>query len=274
MLWEEALFQDPPAKEDCPICYLPMPVRLLLCISLPPATLSSLPINDFVANQYQEAASKAMDVYYPCCGKNICKGCVHSFQMSGNARMCPFCKSDRLKSHQEIVDEIMKRVEANDPGPMLMLAQHYYIGEQGFPQDHTKAMELYTKSADLGCRMAHYDLGNIYHEQGDKKKENFHYEAAAMAGDEEAQFQIGANEFVSDKKDRAVKHWTIAASSGSFRAMHAMLTCYTTGRVSRELMNSTLIAYNKSCMEMRSEARDYFIGTNSEARDAFICTNI
>ena len=33
MLWEEALFQDPPAKEDCPICYLPMPVRLLSCIS-------------------------------------------------------------------------------------------------------------------------------------------------------------------------------------------------------------------------------------------------
>jgi len=38
-----------------------------------------------------------------------------------------------------------------------------------------------------------------------------------MARDEEARYQIGANEFVSDKKDRAVKHWTIAASSGSFK---------------------------------------------------------
>jgi len=77
MLWEEALFQDH-GGEDCPICYLPMPVRLLSCISLPPGTLSSLPINDF-ANEYKEVASQAMEVYYPCCGKNICKGCVHSF---------------------------------------------------------------------------------------------------------------------------------------------------------------------------------------------------
>jgi len=61
----------------------------------------------------------------------------------------------------------MKRVEVNDPGQIRMLAQHYYIGEQGFPQDHTKAMELCTtKSTDLGCRMAHYQLGSIYHERG------------------------------------------------------------------------------------------------------------
>jgi hypothetical protein len=36
---DEVLFKDPPAKEDCPICFLPMPVRLLSCISLPDATI-------------------------------------------------------------------------------------------------------------------------------------------------------------------------------------------------------------------------------------------
>ena len=38
---DEALFKDPPAKEDCPICFLPMPKKLICCISLPDATITS-----------------------------------------------------------------------------------------------------------------------------------------------------------------------------------------------------------------------------------------
>jgi hypothetical protein len=46
-LRDEALFKDPPAKEDCPICFLPMPNKLISCVSLPPATILSVPIYDF-----------------------------------------------------------------------------------------------------------------------------------------------------------------------------------------------------------------------------------
>jgi hypothetical protein len=56
-LHDEALFKDPPAKEDCPICFLPTPVRLICCISLPPATTSSVPIADY-AEANEELASK------------------------------------------------------------------------------------------------------------------------------------------------------------------------------------------------------------------------
>ena len=59
--------------------------------------------------------------------------------------------------------------------------------------------------------------------------------------------------------ERAVKHWKIAASAGSFRAMDAMRTVFVVGRVSRESINSTLAAYNTSCAEMRSEARDAYM---------------
>jgi hypothetical protein len=45
-LRDEALFKDPP-KEDCPICFLPMPIMLVTCILLPPATISSVPVHDF-----------------------------------------------------------------------------------------------------------------------------------------------------------------------------------------------------------------------------------
>ena len=46
-LRDEALFKDPPAREDCQICFLPMPVQIIACASLPPATISSNPINDY-----------------------------------------------------------------------------------------------------------------------------------------------------------------------------------------------------------------------------------
>jgi hypothetical protein len=56
-----------------------------------------------------------------------------------------------------------------------------------------------------------------------------------------------------------VSYWLsrrIAASAGSYIAMDSLQTCLKKGHVSRQSINSTLIAYNDSCAEMRSEARD------------------
>jgi hypothetical protein len=46
-LRDEALFKEPPPKEDCPICFLPMPTKLICCVSLQPATISSVPISEY-----------------------------------------------------------------------------------------------------------------------------------------------------------------------------------------------------------------------------------
>jgi hypothetical protein len=59
--------------------------------------------------------------------------------------------------------------------------------------------------------------------------------------------------------ERAIKHWKISASAGHYYAMFAMITLVKKGRVSKESINSTLAAYNNSCVQMRSEARDAFI---------------
>jgi hypothetical protein len=82
-LQDEALFKEPPPKEDCPICFLPMPGKLINCFSFPPLTISSVPIND-VANIHQELADLTTAIYYSCCGKIICGGCIHSFGKTGN----------------------------------------------------------------------------------------------------------------------------------------------------------------------------------------------
>ena len=157
-LRDVALFKDPPAKEDCPICFLPMPSTILLCATLPPATISSVPIFDFaIANE--ELEDKHMEQYYPCCGKGVCRGCVHSFCESGNDDNCPFCNSEGGKTDEERVEQIMKRVAANDAASMKMLADSYYLGLRGVQQDHARALELLTMAADLGFSNAHYGLG-------------------------------------------------------------------------------------------------------------------
>jgi TPR repeat protein len=153
----------------------------------------------------------------------------------------------------------MKRVEANDAASICTLAGYYLHGIRGVEQDHTKAKELYTKAAELGSSEAHNNLGGIYHEGGNLKKAKFHLEAAAMAGDEVARFNVGTMEVNSGNMEQAFKHWTIAASAGNY-AMHALNTFgFKKGRISRESINSTLAAYNNSCAEMRSKARDMYI---------------
>jgi hypothetical protein len=51
--------------------------------SLPPATISSVPITDF-AVENAELANVSTDEYYSCCGKSICRGCIYSLCESGN----------------------------------------------------------------------------------------------------------------------------------------------------------------------------------------------
>ena len=259
-LHDEALLKDPPAKEDCPICFILIPIGLVCCVSLPPATISSVPIRDF-ANANEELANKAMEQYYSCCGKSICSGCIHSFCESGNLDNCPYCNAEVDKTDEEYVEDIMKRVAANDAGAMYILGSTYEYGGKGLQHDHAKAMELYARATDLGSSKARYNLAVIYRKEGDLKKAKFHTEAAAMAGHEEARNMLGNIEFESGNKEQAVKHWIIAASAGNFVAMHHLKRCYENGYVSRESIDSTLTAYNTSCVEMRSEARDAYIDT-------------
>jgi TPR repeat protein len=94
---------------------------------------------------------------------------------------------------------------------------------------------------------------------------NFHYEAAAMAGHETARTNLGYMEYRSGNVERAVKHWITAASAGQYNAMHKLLTCFEQGLMPQEAIDSTLAAYNKSCAEMRSEARDAYTHVIAEA---------
>ena len=267
-LYDETLFKNPPPKEDCPICFLPMPTLIIFSKSLPPATIFSVPVHDF-AEANEELEMEDMKHYYECCGKHICRGCAHSFTESGNIENCPYCNAERngktYIEREERVEELRKRVEANDSVAMYVLGTYYDQGRGGLLQDRKKANELFARAAGLGSNYAHFSLGGYYFEEGGgdvkkaSKKSKFHYEAAAMAGHEVARYYVGGLEIESGNMERAVKHWIIAASAGHCKAMNALTTLFKRGVVSRDRIDSTLTAYNNSCVEMRSEARDKYM---------------
>jgi len=60
---DEDLFKQPPPNGDCPICFLPQPL------------------------------SETGRVYYPCCGKTVCIGCIRTDNKSDGRRICAFCRT-------------------------------------------------------------------------------------------------------------------------------------------------------------------------------------
>jgi TPR repeat protein len=174
--------------------------------------------------------------------------------MSGNMK-CPFCNHDRGgKTDEEMIGELMKRAAANDAGAIYALGS-YHNGRTGLQHDRAKAIELWTQAAELGSSSAHKNLGNEYHNGGDLNKAKFHFEAAAMAGHEAARCNLGIMEGNSGNGERGLKHLRIAASAGSYLTMAGLITFFE-GYGSIDAIDSTLIAYNNSCAEMRSAERD------------------
>ena len=86
---------------------------------------------------------------------------------------------------------------------------------------------------------------------GKLKKAKFHLEAAAMAGDEVSRYNLGYMEYHSGNSQRAVKHWTIAASAGYHTAMVNLIVAFRRGHISRETIDSTLAAYNNVWREKK-----------------------
>ena len=86
-------------------------------------------------------------------------------------------------------------------------------------QDQKKAIELvWITAAELGV-----SPGYALFLRKNWKKAKFHLEAGAMAGHEGARYNLGTmEEAQSGNMGRAVKHWIIAASAGSYLAMNAM----------------------------------------------------
>ena len=192
-LHDEKLFKQPPPAEDCPICEYRIPTLI-------------------TGSRYQA-----------CCGKTICSGCVYApvYDNQGNEvieKVCPFCRVPTPYTDEENIQRSKKRVEANDPIAIYNLAMYYRDGINGYPQDYTKALEVYHRAAELGHAGAYAGIGYAYDNgrgvEVDKNKAKHYYELAAMKGGVTARHNLGNDEWRTGNKERALKHWMIAVRSG------------------------------------------------------------
>ena len=233
---DEDLFADPPPKEECPLCMLPMPCTNGVC--------------------------GILKAYMACCGKMICEGCSIAEDdevAKGNLKdLCSFCRVPMATSDDEFVKRLMKRANANDHNAFYALGGIYRRGGE-LSQDTTKAFEMMNKAAELGLSMAHYNISISYLTgdgvERDLDKASRHLELAAIGGDEVARHKLGIEEVHLGNMDRAMKHFMIAARSGFDDALKEVGEGYKAKVVTKDEYASTLRAHKASQDEMKSEQR-------------------
>ena len=230
----ELFKQPPPPLGDCPICFLLLPSN---------------------SDGFR---------YKSCCGKMLCSGCEYApvYDDQGNKvaqKTCPFCRT-LAPTPKEKSERTMKRVERGDPIAIHIVGCNYMYGNNGFPQDYEKALELLHRAADLGYGEAYNNIGNAYkYGEGvdvDKKKAKYYYELAAVEGFVTGRTNLGIAEGRSGSMDRAVKHFMIAVRGGSDVALDLIKQLSSVGCARKDDYANALRAYQKYLDEVKSDQRD------------------
>jgi len=233
---DEELFKQPPPTEDCPICFLRMPIL-------------------------RPTGKK----YMSCCGKEICSGCTYAplYDNQGNKvdnKKCPYCRTPWPDTQEEFVKRIEKRVEAGDTEAMHNQGNYYRDGTDGYAQDYTKALELYHRAAELGYSAAYTSIGVAYNNgegvEVDKKKAEHYFELAAVRGDVTARYNLAAINENAGKYNRAIKHYLIAVGAGDNEALKKTHELYSRGFATKEDYTKALRSYQEYLSEIKSRQRD------------------
>jgi len=226
----ELFKQPPPLLEDCPICFQRLP--------------------------YVGTGRK----YQSCCGKIICSGCIYAVEFID--ALCPFCRENMPSSFEEIIERAQKRVGADDAQAMSFLGGYYYDGSHGLPQDYARALELWHRSAELGCAESMSNIGRAYYfgngVERDEKKAEHYYELGAMKGCPHARFALVAldGEKGDIDFDRALRHYMIAVEAGHKDSLEQIQHMYTGEHVTKDDYTKALQAYQNYLDEVKSGQRD------------------
>jgi len=245
---DEELFADPPPKEDCAICFLPMP---------------------FTTGMFGVDTS-----YQTCCGKIVCSGCME-VACTQKDSPCPFCRMPTPSIEVEHLGRCKKRMAAGDAEAFYNLAGVYERGVWGLPVDRSKELDLLKQAAELGSCAAHSSLAYAYRTgdgaEIDMEKAVHHWKRAAILGDESSRYCLGVHEEkmgnlrnrefgmipINDANyNRAMKHFMISARAGCEKSLKAIGEGYKSGIVTKEEYGKALRAQKESQEGMKSEQRE------------------
>ncbi len=214
---------------ECPICCLPLPI------------------------------DRDKSVKNTCCSKRICRGCAHANQMreleQGQHPTCPYCREPLPDTDEEIEQNNMKRVKANDPVALCDIGKKCFL-----KGDCDGAFQYFTKAAELGEMDAHNMLAMLYRDgagvEKNKKKEVHHLEEAAIGGHPEARYNLGCYEMINGRIKRGVKHFIIAAKLGEDDALEMIKEDFAGGIVSKEDYEAALRGHQAAVDATKSTQRE------------------
>ena len=240
------LWKPGPPPEDCPVCMIPLPIMI------------------------------PESMYFSCCGKLICNGCVRESSratMIVNSKRakkelpelepsCAFCRTPYCGG-EGVVKQLLLRMEKGDCKAYFVMASDYMRGTDVIPQDDSKAMELYVRGAELGSTEAMAQLGDIY-ERGtmgvkkDMGKSREFFERAAKGGLLPARLFLADMEIDNNNPDLAIRHWKIAAEGGDPLGMEKLWTSFHQGKLTKADLEQTLRAHQSAAKERSSDNRERY----------------
>ena len=231
-LRDELLFEQPESNHhgDCPICCVPLPL------------------------------DSSKSTLYTCCCKTICNGCDYANfirEVEGRLQQkCPFCRKAAPKTDEGCIEQLMKRIEANDPVAMCSMGK--VRCKEG---EYNAAFEYWTRAAALGDIEAHYEVSLLYREgrgvEKDEKKELYHLEQAAIEGHPMARHNLGVMEWRKGRLDRAAKHFIIAAYLGDDASLKCVKDLYKAGLVRKDDFATALRGHEATNSPQREEAAEF-----------------
>jgi TPR repeat protein len=225
---DKELFGPLTEREECPVCFLPMPYS-----------------DDEI-------------IYMDCCGHLICGGCVHaSTLISKKIGMCAFCRSESTDV-KESVDQLNGRAEKNDVQAIDNLAAKHLNGEYGLPKDEVVALRLYLRAAELGhlssiFYLAKYFYNGDVHVPQDAVFAKQFATIAARKGDLEAYYLLGLIYQKLGDAENAVKSCKFAARSGQSKCMEFLQTV-----ISGDELEAIEEAYKDAVKVTWSEEREAY----------------
>ncbi len=230
-LRDKQLFTQPDGicYGECPLCCLPLPL------------------------------DSSKSTMMSCCSKIICIGYEYANDKreieGGLERRCAFCREPLPKSQEESDKRTMKRIKKNDPVAITVMGKKHK--KEG---DYEKAVEYYTKAAEMGDVSAHSCLGNLYFYgtgvEKDVKNAVYHLEQASIGGHPDARGLLALHEMDNGRFDRAAKHWMINANLGCEPSLKCIKDLFVKGIVSKEDYASALRGYQAAVNETKSAERE------------------
>mmetsp|Transcript_21477 Transcript_21477/g.46659 ORF Transcript_21477/g.46659 Transcript_21477/m.46659 type:complete len:272 (+) Transcript_21477:100-915(+) len=228
-----------PPRDECPICLITLPL------------------------------SEEWFHYQPCCGKDICVGCVYSTYAHGRGGSKQALYMSLLSIRQpprqrKDLEQYMKLAEAGRPRAMVHIGTCYMAGKEGLKQDKGEAIKWLRRAAEAGNETATQHLAICYW-NGDGVNKDLalaleYCEKAADLGNHLA-YILAASIFMEmGDVGKSNINMRKAVMCGVYRRhiFESLRNGYKCGIINKNEYAFTLRECERAINEMKSEAREKY----------------